>query len=200
MYVDELSSKREPYFPGNYEWARGWLHEGGAHFSTKDLFSIPRGVVRYLHLVEPSRVEASRPSSLRPLFLSVSLGFSRFPLCPCFAAARAFRENRPRRRKKSCGGDGGWLPVTSFSSHLALAGKPIERRRAPLALFGYTPGRGTEGPRDPGTDQITAAPRDTIARGVDERFYRSRTRDNWLSRVRACSDNLHSPTGRPKYQ
>lgn len=58
MCADEqLSSKREPYFPGNYEWAPGGGgggremvtgREGGrAHFSTKDLFSISRGVVRY---------------------------------------------------------------------------------------------------------------------------------------------------------
>lgn len=41
------SGPRGERWGGREEWER-WLHEGGrAHFSTKDLFSISRGVVRY---------------------------------------------------------------------------------------------------------------------------------------------------------
>ena len=132
-----------PIFPGNYEWAPGvGGGEGGltvgdgytrgrcAHFSTKDLFSIPRGVVRYQLL----SLKQSAPSSWLPtvafspsLSLSVARSLSPAPeeeggwlkpvplsflFVPVFSVQRAlfmrqlrrsvyFRENRPRGEERA---------------------------------------------------------------------------------------------------
>lgn len=225
----------------------GWLHEGGARFSTKDLFSIPRGVVGYPLLSPSARLFRPRsdplpPPPLSPLrarrrasrFLSSSSSslslFRRSARFSCGGSLMHFRENRPRRRgtpsrsassrtksgarrkKKS----GGWLPVTSFSGHLALPGgadrTEAKRTNGRHRLAGVTNGHFFQPPplRAPRRRRARPTPgaqprnyREIRGRriGIDPRGpairsepgssgpFIDRGRDNCLSHAPACFDN-----------
>lgn len=103
MCADELSSKREPYFPGNYEWAPGGEVGEGARSGrdgyTREGARTSRQKIFFPFLVAslgisfslkhnpppppPPRAATPRPPPSLP------------PLCPCFAASARFSCRAP---------------------------------------------------------------------------------------------------------
>ena len=148
----QTSSRRNvnPIFPGITSGlggkGRGWLHGGGAHFSTKDLFSIPRGVARYELLSQTATLCLATLFPPTELFLSflfvpVSLQralFMRSSGSCIFAKIGRVERNggwraSEKKRKRVAAGCGD-LFLATYPLR-SLAGRPIEPRRTPRRCY-----------------------------------------------------------------